>query len=200
MWKYVKLVLGPVLVLVAVVGSISMFDGTFEKVGREIVEGGVDTTGVIEKRVEHTVAARYRKIGGIGRYYTMTYSFTTLEGEKYSSEINISKEQAYLVNDGDKITVRYYANQPSINSALGFEEYMTEADVQDKPVGAMIAATLIMLLGGLWLSWSGWRAVRPASSAPTSRAAAYTAAPAARRGPAPQARPRSGPMFGAARR
>lgn len=201
MWKYVKLVLGPLLVLTAIAGSISIFDGTVEKVGHQIVEGGVDTTGVIESRVEHTVAARYRKVGGVVRYYTMTYSFTTLEGEKYSAEINISKEQAYSVNDGDEITVRYYDKQPSINSALGFEEYMTEEDAENAPKGTMIFASVLMLLLGLWLSWSGWRAVRPAStSAPATRAAARAPSGAPHRA-APATRvARPGPMFGGARR
>ncbi len=197
MRAYVKFVLGILIILSCVIGSFSLLRGDFQKVGRQIVEGGVDTTGVIEKREQVTVAARYGKVGGIGRYYTMTYNFTTLEGEKYSSEINISKEQAYAVSDGDEISVRYYAKQPSINSALGFKEYMTAEEAEDVPVATFVFSIGLMLLGGAWLAWSGWRQIRPAmASVSTDRLDGGRMPPPARRRQETVARPADGRLFG----
>jgi len=199
MWSYVRFVLGIFLMLASVAGTISVISGDAHEAGRRIVEGGIDTMGVIEKREEVTVAARYRKIGGIGRYYTMTYSFTTLEGVKYSSEINISKDQAYAVSDGDQIRVRYYKDQPSINSALGFKEYMSAEDAENVPMGTILFSALLMLLGGAWLTWSSWRHIRP------ERASVSTDRVAGDRMPSPSpspnrtgavARPAGGRMFG----
>ncbi len=65
----------------------------------------------------------------------MTYSFTTADGRKIGSEINISKEDAYAVRDGQKIQVRYNKQQPTINAALGFKEYFSQEDVENLPYG-----------------------------------------------------------------
>ena len=158
---YLKLIFGALLILSSGAGMLAAVDGTIEESAQAIVDNALDTTGVIEKRTKHTVTARKGKIGGRGSYYTMTYSFTTLEGKKYSSEINISKEDAYAVNDGQKIAVRYNKKQPSINAALGFKEYFSQEDVEDLPVGMILSTAFTMLLGGLWLCWSGWRTVQP---------------------------------------
>ncbi len=160
MGKYIKLVIGLFLVLTSTVGAFSVLTGGVEEAARRIVENGVDTTGVIEHRTKHTVRGRVGRIGGKGTYYTMTYSFVTKEGEKYGGEVNVTEEQAYALTDGEKITVRYHAKQPSISSPLGFEEYMTEQDVQELPKGMMLGSSLFMLLGGLWLAWSGWRRIQ----------------------------------------
>lgn len=197
MRQYIKFVLGILIICSSVIGSISLLRGGLQEAGRRIVEGGVDTTGIIEKREAVTVAARFGKVGGIGRYYTVTYSFTTLDGVKYSSEINISKEQAYSVSDGDQIRVRYYADQPSISSALGFKEYMTAEEAEDVPVGTVVFSISLMLLGGAWLIWSSWRHIRP------ERASVSTDRVAGNRMPSPSpnrtgavARPAGGRMFG----
>ena len=144
MWKYLKLVIGIFLLLGCVAGVISISSGEMQKAGRRIAENGVDTVGVIDSRIEHTVAARYRRIGGIGRYYTIKYSFTTLDGRKYSDEINVSKEQAYSATEGLEINIRYYADQPSINSPLDYEEYMTAEAAEDLPVGTIIFAHCLL--------------------------------------------------------
>ena len=146
--------------------------------------------GVVEKVEQVTVAARWGKIGGVGRYYTMTYGFETADGVRYSDEINISKEQAYTVQKGDEIRVRYYAKQPSINSALGFEEYMTAEDAENLPMGTIILSMLLFFFGGAWLAWSSWRRIRPASANPVD--ARMSPVPT----PPPAARPAGGPMFG----
>ena len=198
MWKYVKFVLGIFLIFASVTGIVSVFSGEVEEVGKRIAENGVDTTGVIESRTEHFVAVRRGWIGGFGRYYTMKYAFTTLDGKKYSGEINITKDQAYSVRDGQQIRVRYYANQPSINAPLGFKKYMTARDAEDVPYGTMIFSALLMFLGGAWLTWSNWRRIRPARQ-PLSAAARMAAArgqPVAGSAPGPVARSGGNAMFG----
>ena len=165
MWTCIKLVLGVMLMLSSVAGTISFISGDAQEAGMRIVEGGVDTVGIIEKREQVTVAARWGRAGGMGRYYTMTYSFKTKDGRKYSGEINISKEQAYTISDGQEITVRYYDNQPTINAPLGFKEYMTKEDALNLPWGTIVFATLLFFFGGAWLTWSAWRQIRPTVAA-----------------------------------
>ena len=197
MWKYVKFVLGLFLILCSVAGAFSFFSGQAEQAGMRIVENGVDVKGIVEKREQVTVAARWGRVGGMGRYYTMTYSFQTLEGAKYGGELNVSKEQAYSVNDGDEITVRYYAKQPSINSPLGFKEYMTAEDARDLPWGAIVFALVLFAGGGGWLVWSNWRRIRPEIAGLTAGVGSGSGTPVI-----PQsrvntvARKPGGPMFG----
>ncbi|MEM8689464.1 MAG: DUF3592 domain-containing protein [Pseudomonadota bacterium] len=161
MGGYIKLVCGALLVLASVVGGLNMVMGGAQEAAQRIVDNGVDTTGVIEHRTKHTVSVRKGRIGGRGSYYSMTYSFVTAEGKKYASEINISEEDAYAVQDGQKITVRYNKAQPTINAALGFKDYFSQEDVENLPIGTMLFTTLLMILGGLYLCWSGWRSVGP---------------------------------------
>ncbi len=162
MWSYVKIALGLFVIVSCIAGGIAMLSGQMEESARRIVENGVDTTGVVEKRTKHMFAGRYGKVAGGGVYYTMNYSFTTLEGVKYGGEINITKDQAYSVNDGDKITVRYMKGQPTINAPLRFKEYMTEQDVAELPYGMMAFSFVLFIFGGMWLCWSGWQGVKPA--------------------------------------
>ncbi len=192
MWNYVKFGLGLLLMLSTVIGAISVMKGDAHEAGRRIVEGGVDTTGVVEKVEQVTVAARWGKVGGMGRYYTMTYGFTTKDGVSYSDEINISKEQAHAVQIGDEIGVRYYANQPTINSALGFEEYMTAEEAENVPFGTFAFSMLLFFFGGAWLTWSSWRRIRPASAAPVDARMSPVPTPST----TPVVRSAGGPMFG----
>jgi len=142
MWSYVKFIFGIILIFASAAGALSVFSGDVERVGRRIVENGVDATGVIESRTEHLVAGRWGRIAGAGRYYTIKYNFTTLDGLKYSSAINVSQDQAYTARDGQQIRVRYYADQPSVNSALGFKEYMTDEDVKNAPLETFLLSSL----------------------------------------------------------
>lgn len=158
---FIKLFFGAFLILAGVSGIVSAFNGTLQESAQRIVNNGVDTTGIIEKREKHTVKAKVGKIGGRGTYYTMTYSFTTLEGKKYGSTINVSEEDAYAVRDGQKIAVRYNKEQPSINAATGFKDYFSQEDIEELPIGMFVGVGLTMLLGGLWLCWSGWGNVQP---------------------------------------
>ena len=135
-----------------------------------IAENGVDVEGVVESRTRTLVAGRYGKVGGFANFYTMTYRFTTLDGRTLSQEINISKEQAHRTADGQKITVRYYRDQPTINSPLGFEEYMTKKDAKNLPYGTMIFSAGLMFLGGAWLAWANWRRIRPGHDTSVSAA------------------------------
>ncbi len=158
---YIKLIFGAALIMASVSGMFSAVDGTAKNAAQSIVDNAVDTTGIIEKRTKHTVTARKGKIGGRGSYYTMTYSFATAEGRRYSSEINISKEDAYAVNDGQKIAVRYNKKQPAINAATGFKDYFSQEDVENLPYGTILFSAFLLLLGGGWLCWSGWRNIQP---------------------------------------
>ena len=181
MGNYVKLIFGALLVVASIAGSIKLMTGGAQESVRRIVANGTDTTGVVEKRVRHIVAGRYGKAIGGGVYYSLTYSFTTLEGQKYGGTINVTKEQAYSVGDGEQIQVRYNKQQPTINAPLRFKEYMTNEDADELPFGTMIFTSLLMLLGGAWLAWSGGRHIipglmgnsgGPAYAAPGHRAAA----------------------------
>ena len=167
MWAYVKIAIGASLILTTIAGAIGAMKGDLEEAGMRIAEGGVDVPGFIEKREQVTMGLKAGKIGGLGRYYTMTYRFTTLDGRTLGGEINISKEQAYSTKDGQEITVRYYENQPSINAPLGFKEYMTKEDAQDLPWGTIIFANILFFCGGLWLIWSGWRKIGGGVSMPS---------------------------------
>lgn len=162
MWSYVKFIFGIILIFASAAGALSLFSGDVERVGRRIVENGVDTTGVIESRTEHLIAGRWGRIAGAGRYYTIKYNFTTLDGRTYSSEINVSQDQAYTARDGQQIRVRYYADQPSVNSALGFKEYMTDEDVKNAPLETFLLSALLMLIAGAWLIVSSWKHILPA--------------------------------------
>lgn len=168
MGKYIKLVIGAFLILSAVVGGFNIANGGMQEAGRRIVENGTDTVGIVEKRTQHIVGAKIGKAAGLGAYYTMSYNFTTLEGVKYGGQINVTKEQAYAIEDGQEIRIRYHANQPSINAPLDFKEYMTEEDIGNVPVGAILVAMASMVLGGAWLVWSGWAAIRPTPGIQTS--------------------------------
>jgi hypothetical protein len=75
----------------------------------------------------------------------------------------VSKEQAYALQDGQKIPVRYLDGQPSINSAIGFEDYFSAEDAEAVPYGPMIMASLVFFFGGGYLVWSGWSKIRPSS-------------------------------------
>ena len=161
MGGYIKLICGALLVLASLVGGLNMVMGGAKEAAQRIVDNAVDTTGVIEHRTKHTVTVRRGKIGGRGSYYTMTYSFVTADGKKYGSEINISEEDAYAVRDGQEITVRYNKTQPTINAAIGFKDYFSQEDVENLPIGTMLFTTFLMVLGGLYLCWSGWRSVGP---------------------------------------
>ncbi len=142
------------------------------------------------------VVGRLGRVAGGGVYYTMTYSFTTRDGKKYGGEINVTKEQAYGVNGGQPIRVRYHANQPSINAPIGFKEYMTEDDVRNLPYGTMVFSSVMMFFGALWLIWSAWRQIRPAAPAGYSaRMPDARARTATRSAPRPVA-PGGKPAFG----
>ena len=161
MRDYIKLIIGAFLVLSSAAGAFAALNGTAKQAAQSIVDNAVDTTGVIEKRTKHTVAARKGRLAAGGIYYTMTYGFTTLDGKKYSNEINVSKEDAYAVNDGQKIAVRYNKKQPTINAATGFKDYFSQEDVENLPYGTILVSAVLMLLGGLWLCWSGGRNIMP---------------------------------------
>ncbi len=167
MWSYVKFVFGIILMFASAAGALSVFYGDVERVGRKIVENGVDTTGVIKSRTEHLVTGRWGRIAGAGRYHTIKYNFTTLDGRKYSNEINVSQDQAYTVRDGQQIQVRYYADEPSVNSALGFKEYMTDEDVKNAPHETFLLSALFMLLVGAWLIVSSWKHIPPTRITPS---------------------------------
>jgi hypothetical protein len=102
----------------------------------------------------------------------MSYKFTTREGETYGGEVDVSKEQAYALQDGQPITVRYLDGQPTINAPTAFKDCFSAADADDVPTGTIIFSSLLFLLGGAWLAWSGWSAIRPAAPAGRSRVAA----------------------------
>ncbi len=191
MWKYVKFVLGILLMLVSLNGLFTLSKGDLQEVGRKIAENGVNTDGVIKDVYVTTWGARKGWVGAFGRYYTMSYRFTTLEGETFSSEIEITKAQANSARKGQKIRVRYYSQQPSINSALGFKSYMSAKDAKDVPIGMIIFSILLFFLGGAWLTWSNWRRIRPAQ-APLSAAARMAATRTQSPASAPSAAGRSG--------
>jgi hypothetical protein len=166
MWAYIKFALGLLIMFAAVNGAFTVFNGGAEKSARRIVENGVNANGVVEKRTQHIVAGRYGKAVGGGVYYTLSYNFTTIEGVKYGGKINVTKEQAYSVRDGEKIVVRYMKGQPSINAPLRFKEYMSEQDIAELPYEMMAFSFALFFLGGLWLCWANWSQVMPA---PNSR-------------------------------
>ncbi len=158
MWKYVKFLIGLSMMSTSLIGSTAFFDGTLEESALRIAENGVDVEGVIESRTRTFVAGRYGKVGGFANLYSMKYRFTTLDGRTLSQEIGITKAQANRTRDGQKITVRYYRDQPTINSPLGFEEYMTRKDAKNLPYGTMIFTSVLLFLGGAWLTFANlWR-------------------------------------------
>jgi hypothetical protein len=159
MGKYIKFVIGLMLVFSSIVGGHNILTGGMQEIGRKIVENGVDTTGYVEKRVKHTVGVKAGRIPGMGAYYMLHYNFTTKDGVKYGDSIKVTKDQAYGIQDGQELTIRYMNGQPTINSVLGIETYMTAEEAEEVPWGAVIPAILGMLLGGLWLAWSGGRAI-----------------------------------------
>lgn len=165
MWAYVKFAIGAFMILGALSGTASLLNGDLEKTAKHIVENGVTTNGVIEKRTRHIVAGRYGKIAGGMVYYTMNYNFTAADGRKYGGEVDVTKEQAYALQDGQQITVRYLDGQPSINAALGFKEYMSEKDLEELPYGTMIFSFMLFFFGGLWLCYSNWQRIKPAGKA-----------------------------------
>ena len=186
MGKYIKFVLGILLIFMSFVGIINLFSGKVEDVGRHIAENGVDVTGVVEKRERHIVGVRIGRIPAGTVYYTMTYNFTTREGEKYGGEVDVSKEQAYSLQDGQTISVRYLNGQPSINSATGFEDYFSAEDARNPPYGTFIFSSLLFFCGGLYLTISSWLRIRPASGggAAASRMAGMRSQAAAASAPA----------------
>ncbi|MGB7286737.1 MAG: DUF3592 domain-containing protein [Salaquimonas sp.] len=159
MGKYIKLIMGVFLLFAAVVGGWNILNGGMQKTGMRIVENGVTTVGHVEKRVQHLVGAKVGRLPGLGAYYMVHYNFTTEDGKSYSDSVKVTKEQAYAMQDGQQIQVRYMNGQPSINSVLGIQTYMSEEDAKTVPWGAVIPALAIFLLGGLWLIWSGWTAI-----------------------------------------
>jgi hypothetical protein len=124
----------------------------------------------VEKREKHTFRARWGKVAGNDVYYTMAYNFKTREGEKYGGEINVSKEQAYALQDGQTIDVRYLDGQPTVNSVIGIQEYMTAEDAENVPTGTIIFSSLLFFCGGLYLTISSWFKIRPASGGSGSAA------------------------------
>jgi len=195
MGKYIKLVFGVLLIILGVTGPISLLSGQYQEVGRHIAENGVDVTGVVEKRMRHILVGRVGPIPGGTVYYTMHYKFTTREGETYGGEVDVSKEQAYALQDGQTITVRYLDGQPTINAPTAFKDYFSAEDAENVPTGSIIFASLLFLLGGLWLAWSGWSAIRPTAPVGTSRVAAMRSqamAASAVAAPAAASRGRSG--------
>ncbi len=159
MGKYIKLIAGLFLLLSAVIGGFNIFSGGMERVGMEIVRNGTNTIGYVEKRVKHTVAAKLGRIPAGGAYYMMHYRFKTKEGKLYGDLIKVSKKQAYALKDGQELNIRYMKGQPNINSVMGIETYMTETQAREVPWSAVVAGLAIFILGGLWLVWSGWRAI-----------------------------------------
>ena len=154
MWKYVRFMLGIFLIMISIGGFFALQSGSFEETAMRIVQGGTNTDGEVVSTTRHIVAARWGKIGGAGVYYTMKYRFTTLEGESYSGEIDVTKDQTYSVNDGQEIRVRYFADQPSINAPLGFKQYMSRKDAENQPYGTIIVNNILSFLGGIWLTWA----------------------------------------------
>jgi hypothetical protein len=165
MWKYVKLVLG---VLMLFLGGFNLFfvaSGGFEKSWKEsssrLRDNAVPTTGVITGRYQHTTAARVGRIGGIGQHYSIKYSFETRDGKKYGGEVDVTKEQATTLNDGAPIRIKYDSANPSINSALEFErDHSNISKNEPMPVAPMLAVMMGLLLGGGWLTWSSWQRIR----------------------------------------
>jgi hypothetical protein len=197
MGKYIKLVVGVLLIIFGVTGPISLMSGQYEEVGRHIAENGIDVTGVVEKRERHILVGRVGPIPGGTVYYTMTYKFTTREGETYGGEVDVSKEQAYSLQDGQTITVRYLDGQPSINAPTAFKHYFSAEDAENVPYGTFIVSSLMFFLGGAWLAWSGWSKIRPAAPAGRSRVAAMRSQAMASSSPAPAAAaPRGRSGFG----
>lgn len=193
MWKFVKFGLGLLLIFASFAGVSALFDGTIEESGRRIVENGKDTTGTIESRIEHTVAGRFGKLRGAGKYYSIKYRFTADDGKTYGGEVNVSKEQAYAYQDGQKIPVRYMSGQPSINSPLDFEDYMTMEDAENAPIGTILFSAVLFLLGGAYMCWSSWQAIKPA---PSARSVSRAAGVAARQPPRRAVRTGGTPAFG----
>lgn len=153
MWKYFKLIIGLFLVLCFFAGTASVLRGDVEKRSRHIAENGVDVMGTINEVTRHIVVARWGKVAGGGVYYTIKYTFPTKDGRKYSGEIKVSKDDAQSADTGQPILVRYYADQPSINSPLDYREYMSVEDARDMPKGTIFFSALLMLAGGLWMVW-----------------------------------------------
>ncbi len=165
MWKYVKFALGVLMLIVGGFNIVFVATGGFENSWKETAnrlrENAVPTTGVITGRYLHTTAARVGRIGGIGQHYSIKYSFETRDGKKYGGEVDVTKEQATTLNDGAPIRIKYDANNPSINSALGFEnDHSNIREDEPTPVGPMMATMLILLLGGGWLTWRNWNRIR----------------------------------------
>ena len=152
MWKYPKFILGLLLIYGSAIGFISMVNGDVQKSQMEIVEGGVDTVGVIERRTETLVAGRVGRVPGMGKYYTLHYSYTAENGKSYGGEVDVPKEAALAAKDGGPITIRYYNEYPSIHRATEFEGYMTEEYAQKVPVAQMAPGMVLFMALGLWLA------------------------------------------------
>ena len=175
MWKYVKFVSALFLMFAAFAGLKALFAGELGKTAQKFVENGIDTYGVIEKRVQHIVAGRVGRFGGAGVYYTLTYSFEAHDGRTYSNEIDVPKETAYAVADGQRIRVRYYRDQPTVNAAVDFKAYWTKEDVKDQPYTLVLTMCILMFLGGGLWAWLNWCRIRrdwgwtPKVSSPAAR-------------------------------
>ena len=162
MWPYIKFVLGLLLILMAVVGCFAVVGGDMGEGIKRIARGGVDTVGVIDRRIVHYTGVRVGRVVGGGRSYTIHYSFRAKDGRKYGGKVDVTKEQAEAASDGQQIAIRYYSKNPSINAALAYKSYAKESDAKKMPVGTVIFTMLLFLLVGGWMVWSAWVRIAPA--------------------------------------
>lgn len=157
MWKYLRLIFGALFLLSAANG----FSGNLNKSALEALEridkGGIDTIGTIERRVENIVGVKIGRIPAGTIYYTIYYNFTTADGRKLGDSVDVSRQEAYGTQDGEAIRIRYYEQNPTINSALDYQTFATmdEATTAEMSSDIRIVSIVSLFLGlGLFV-WGG---------------------------------------------
>ena len=121
-----------VLVLGLGVAGMGIF-GTYNAInsfGETPVEkSDIATTGT----VTHLTATELRHRIGVtlNTSYKMQYSFQAEDGQTYSGETNLEKEEIERLAEGSQIKVKYHSNNPNINGAPDYGFYLSVHAISD---------------------------------------------------------------------